>query len=223
MKRSRHEPVLRFKKPISIKNMLETFYKKVKKTKLENIICIDETSLSTALQRNRCYSVKGTRCIIKTSTPDVFVKYTGIFAISKNGCIGWKLYDKGGINSERLIDFINTNIKGKNKLIIMDNASSHRNSKVKEIVTQNNNLLYSVPYQPYTNGIENFFSILKSHLRKIKATNFKTLEKNIKNVLKNIQNKTCSNIVNGAYRRKQNYVPKKVSKKISKYYKKSAF
>jgi hypothetical protein len=42
----------------------------------------------------------------------------------------------------------------------MDNASSHRNENIKKIVNENNNLLYSIPYQHYTNCIENFFSIL---------------------------------------------------------------
>ena len=32
-------------------------------------------------------------------------KYTGVFAISVNGVIHWDLYEKGGINTDRLIDF----------------------------------------------------------------------------------------------------------------------
>jgi len=38
------------------------------------------------------------------------------------------LYEKGGINTDRLIDFLEQNITSKlrNKLIILDNASSHR-------------------------------------------------------------------------------------------------
>ena len=42
---------------------------------------------------------------IKRHSQEVFKKYTGIFAISTKGVLGWKLYDKGGINSERLYDF----------------------------------------------------------------------------------------------------------------------
>ena len=33
----------------------------------------------------------------KTHSQEVFKKYTGIFAISTKGVLGWKLYDKGGI------------------------------------------------------------------------------------------------------------------------------
>ena len=46
----------------------------------------------------------------------MFKKYTGIFAISYNGV--------------RLVEFVNKNInKLQNKLIILDNASSHRRPK----------------------------------------------------------------------------------------------
>jgi hypothetical protein len=46
---------------------------------------------------------------------------------------GWDLYEKSGINADRMVEFLEANItnKFKNKLIILDNASSHRNPKVK--------------------------------------------------------------------------------------------
>ena len=44
---------------------------------------------------------------------------------------------------------------------------SHRNPKVKEVMTQHNDLLYAVPYQHFTNSIENYFSMLKSRLQKL--------------------------------------------------------
>ncbi len=66
----------------------------------------------------------------------MFKKYTGIFAISYDGVLGWDLYDKGGIDSDRLYEFLEKYItkKYKNKLIILDNASSHRNAKIKEYI-----------------------------------------------------------------------------------------
>jgi transposase len=74
--------------------------------------------------------------------------------------------------------------KYKEKLIILDNASSHRNQSVKDLINKDNKILYSVPYQHYTNSIENFFSILKSKLRKTKSLGYDKLQKNIKEVLK---------------------------------------
>ena len=55
----------------------------------------------------------------------------------------------------RLYDFLEKFIttKFKNKLITFDNASRHRNAKIKELVNKHNHLLYSVPYQHFTNSI----------------------------------------------------------------------
>ena len=39
----------------------------------------------------------------KTQSQEVFKKYTGIFAISVDGVIEWDLYEKGGINTDRLM------------------------------------------------------------------------------------------------------------------------
>jgi hypothetical protein len=62
----------------------------------------------------------GKRCVIKTQSQEVFKKYTGVFAITVKGVIGWDLYDKGGINTDRLVDFLEEHITGKlkNKLVI---------------------------------------------------------------------------------------------------------
>ena len=78
---------------------------------------------------------------IYNEVKEVFKKYTGIFAISTDGVLGWELYEKSGINADRLYEFLEKHIitsKYKNKLIILDNASSHRNPKVKELILKHN-------------------------------------------------------------------------------------
>ena len=70
----------------------------------------------------------------------------------------------------------------KNKLIILDNASSHRNQLVKDVIKKDNNLLYAVPYQHYTNAIEGYFNVLKSRLQKKKGLTYDELVKNVKDV-----------------------------------------
>ena len=82
--------------------------------------------------------------------------------------IEWDLYEKGGINTDRLIEFLEKNITNKlrNKLIILDNASSHRNERIKELVNKHNNILFIIFIinLPYTNQIisitfNNIFSV----------------------------------------------------------------
>ena len=49
----------------------------------------------------------------------------------------------------------------------MDNAVIHRSKIIRQIIAESNNkLLYSVPYHPETNAIEEFFSQLKHYIKK---------------------------------------------------------
>jgi len=219
--RIRHEPVKRFGKDIDINANIKKFYEEIKKYKIENIICIDETSIKSLQKRNHCYSSKGKRCVIKTQSQEVFKKYTGIFAISVNGVVGWDLYEKSGINADRMVEFLEANItnKFKNKLIILDNASSHRNPKVKEVINKDNHLLYAVPYQHFTNSIENYFSMLKSRLQKLDGLTHTELKENITKTILNIPKEKYRNIIKGAYERPEKYVSKKNNtRKIKKNY-----
>jgi len=219
--RIRHEPIKRFGKEININNKLTDFYNEVKKYKIQDIICIDETSIKSLQKRNHCYSEKGKRCVIKTQSQEVFKKYTGIFAINVDGVVDWDLYEKGGINTDRLINFLEQNITNKlrNKLIILDNASSHRNEKIKALVNKHNNILYAVPYQHFTNRGENYFSMLKSRLQKLDGLTYDELKKNIEKVLKEIPREKYENIFKGAYERPEKYVSKNKTRKNKKQYK----
>ena len=205
----------------NINHQIQSFYEKVKQHKIEDIICIDETSIKSLQKRNHCYSNKGKRCVIKTQSQEVFKKYTGVFAITVKGVIGWDLYDKGGINTDRLVDFLEEHITGKlkNKLIILDNASSHKNQRIKEVIGKNNNVLYSVPYQHFTNSIENFFSMLKSRLQKKNGLTYLNLKHNIEQVITEIPSEKYENIFKGAYERPEKYVEKNKTRKIRKLYK----
>ena len=149
--------------------------------------------------RRKCYEELGKRCVVKTESQEVFKKYTGIFAICSKGVIGYEIYKKGGIDSNRMVNFINKFINGKykNKLIILDNASSHRNQLVKDVIKKDNNLLYAVPYQHYTNAIEGYFNVLKSRLQKKKGLTY-----NVKDVLDEIPIHIYKNLIKGAYDRK---------------------
>jgi transposase len=219
--RIRHEPVKRFGKDIDINSKIKEFYEEVNKYKIEDIICIDETSVKSLQKRNHCYSNKGKRCLIKTQSQEVFKKYTGIFAISVNGVIHWDLYENGGINTDRLIEFLEHNITSKlrNKLIILDNASSHRNERIKTLVNKHNNILYAVPYQHFTNSIENYFSMLKSRLQKLDGLKYENLKENIKKVISEIPKEKYENIFKGAYERPEKYVAKNKTRKVKKNYK----
>jgi len=220
--RYRHEPIKRFGKPIEINKNIKEFYKEVRKYELKDIICIDETSIKALMKRNHCYNEIGKRCVIKTQSQEVFKKYTSIFSISSKGVEGFELYEKGGIDTNRLKTFLETHIfnKYRDKLIILDNASSHRNEIIKNLINQNNKVLYSVPYQHFTNAIENFFSMFKSRLSKLDGLTYNELKVNINKVINNISQEKFLNIFKGAYNRKEKYIKPSIRRKrIPKNYK----
>ena len=103
-------------------------------------------------------------------------------------------------------------------LIILDNASSHRNEKIKELVNKYNNILYAVPYQHFTNSIENYFSMLKSKLQKLDGLTHIELKNNISKVLEKMPKEKYKNIFKGAYERPEKYVSNKKTRKIKKNY-----
>ena len=135
--------------------------------------------------------------------------------------IHWDLYEKGWINTDRLIDFLEHNITSKlrNKLIILDNASAHRNERIKALVNKQNNILYAVPYQHFTNSIENYFSMLKSRLQKLEGLKYEELKKNIEKVVREIPKDKYKNIIRGTYKRPIGFIrkPSNRTRKLKNY------
>ena len=118
----------------------------------------------------------------------------------------------------------NITSKLRNKLIILDNASAHRNGKIKALINnKHNNILYAGPYQHFTNSIEIYFSMLKSRLQKLhklgEGLKYENLKENIKKVISEIPKEKYENIFKGAYERPEKYVPKNKTRKITKNYK----
>ena len=134
-KRTRHEhfPKERYKKPIDKQTEMNTFYQKIKHYPLNKIICLDETSVGSALHPtySRCYL--GRRCRIKTSNQFVFRKFTLLVAISNSKMVGKEMYEKGGMTAERFLEFLQKHIFPiyKGYLIVLDNAKSHNNELIK--------------------------------------------------------------------------------------------
>ena len=144
-KRTRHKhfPATKYKKPIDKKKELEKFYKEVAKFPINKIISLDETSVQPMMMKEYSRCSIGRRCVVKTSDNYVFRKFTLLVAINNSKCVGYELYQKGGMTKERLVEFLTKNVFGKYKkcLIILDNAGSHNNDFVKEAILKSGNLI----------------------------------------------------------------------------------
>ena len=109
------------------KEEIKQFFNEVKKFNINDIISIDESSVSTSLSFNYCREKLGERCIKKTDNNEVFKKYSLLVAINNKKCMGYELYDKGSVNSKRFDDFLKKICSSiKNKLIILDNGQIHK-------------------------------------------------------------------------------------------------
>ena len=162
-------------------------YKKLGKYDYTKTICLDETSIYLNMTLSYGRSRSGTRVIKKTNKYP-YKRYNLLCAISANKVIGWKLYPerKGGVKTIDILEFYDEFIKDryKNHLVIMDNAVIHKSKIIRETIENSKNeLLYTVPYHPETNSIEEFFSQLKHYIKKESPNTYDDIYNTIKEIL----------------------------------------
>lgn len=171
------------------KEELKVFFKEINKYKLEDIICIDETSVSSSLSFNYCREKIGDRCIKKTDDNFVFKKYSLLMAINNQKCIDYELYQEGAVNAERFNEFLKNLLSNtKNKLIILDNGQIHKKEETKKIIKESGNfLLYTIPYHPRLNAVENWFNQVKHYMKLDKSMSFDQIKESLRNSIKKIK------------------------------------
>ena len=196
-----HNPITRFGKEINYKEAFKEFFDKIKKYKIEDLISIDETSIQVGASFSSGRILMGKRLYRDTTSNEIFKKYTLIVAINNNKTIKWELYQKGGIDTERLIEFLKELLKNaKNKLIILDNASSHRNDSIKKFIKNSgNDYLHILPYKHFLNPIENYFNELKYYIKQKQPMNYNKIKESIEYGIKNIKKEHYENYFYNAY------------------------
>jgi transposase len=196
---------------------LKEFFDVINKFKLEDIISIDETSVSTSLTHNYCRAFLGDRCIKKTTNNEVFKKYSLVVAINNKKCIASELYQNGAVNAERFNEFLkNICSKVKGKLFVLDNGQIHKKESTKQIIKESGNyLVYTCPYHPRLNSIEQFFNQMKHYIKLDKPNTFTTLDGSVKTSIDKIKEENYENYFIYAYN-KDYYKNKLNNKKYTK-------
>jgi transposase len=196
---------------------LKEFFDVINKFKLEDIISIDETSVSTSLTHNYCRAFLGDRCIKKTTNNEVFKKYSLVVAINNKKCIASELYQNGAVNAERFNEFLNkicSKVKG--KLFVLDNGQIHKKESTKQIIKESGNyLVYTCPYHPRLNSIEQFFNQMKHYIKLDKPKTFIALDESVKTSIDKIKPTNYENYFIYAYN-KDYYKNKLNNKKYTK-------
>ena len=169
------------------KEDLETFYKKLDDYDYKQTICLDETSIYLNMTLSYGRSRSGTRVIKKTNKYP-YKRFNLLCAISADKVVGWKLYPErtDGVKTNDILAFYDEFIKDKykNHLIIMDNAVIHKSKIIKETIeSSQNKLLYSVPYHPETNAIEEYFNQLKHYIKKESPNTYDDIVSTIRHII----------------------------------------
>lgn len=141
------------------------FKNKVKHIK--NLICLDETGIQYEMRNTIGRSLKGTKIYIKRKSIHYRKQYSCLMVVSPKMKIRHRLYT-GSVNKETLTDFINENKSAfRNKTLLLDNVSFHKSKCVLETLEKLNcKVLFTPPYSPYLNPIEEVFSQMKRYIRK---------------------------------------------------------
>lgn len=152
----------------------------------------------------------GKRCILQTNNNKVFQKFTLVGAISAGGLVDYKFYEKGGMTTERLVEFLNEILKDKRDyLIVLDNAPVHKTLIVRETIeASGNKLLYSVPYTPRTNPIENWFSQFKHYMKLDRTLTIDEIKNSIVKSIEKIKVDGYLHIFQYAYKKEALELPK---------------
>jgi transposase len=199
------------------KEELKEFFDVIRKYKLEDIISIDETSVSTSLTHKYCRAFLGDRCVKKTTNNEVFKKYSLVVAINNKKCIASELYQNGSVNAEQFNEFLTkicTKVKG--KLFVLDNGQIHKKEETKQIIRESGNfLVYTCPYHPRLNSIEQFFNQMKHYIKLEKPNTFTALDESVKSSIGKIKQDNYENYFIYAYN-KDYYKNKQVGKKYTK-------
>ena len=134
---------------------------------------------------------------------------------------GW-LLKKGAIRNEDLIPFIQELLARQQhkKLLIIDNAPSHKKQTDVKVRQLGHDLLYILPYTHRLNPIEQFFSQLKHYMRDKTPMNEIEIREAIMYAIKRINKQHLTNYFMNAYDAKNIEKPrKKIIREPKKTYK----
>lgn len=137
----------------------------------KEVISIDETSVVLERKPLYGYTLKGTRAVYRSKKPFRGNRVTLLLAISNiRGVIAYRTFS-GSCNRDRFAAFIREDVIAPGATVTLDNVRFHHSVIVKHAAEAVGlRLVFTPPYSPDFNFIENAFSVIKSHTRKFDAS-----------------------------------------------------
>jgi transposase len=131
-----------------------------------DLIAVDEVGFDFRVAPTYGYSKSGTKCVVK-SLSKKRQRLSMILAIDQKGAYFYHFH-KTTVKSNHFENFI-ASLPWKNHKIVLDNASIHKTRIV--VSASQNALVFTPPYTPECNPIENVFSVVKHYFRKLIVQN----------------------------------------------------
>jgi len=132
----------------------------------KKVIAVDETGFISNALPFKGYSETGKR-LRPLTIRSKRTKLSCVMAIDSEGFAMHDLHE-GAINGDRFQNFLRRLPKmPKGSLLLLDNIGFHKSTKVRNLArTRGLTLMFSPPYSPECNPIENFFAVVKHNTRK---------------------------------------------------------
>lgn len=143
----------------------------------ERLVFIDETSVKTNMTRLRGRAPMGQR-LVGAAPFGKWRTQTFIAGLAHEGMIApWVI--EGAMNGAAFATYVETQLApvlSSGTAVILDNLSTHKNEQAAAALRRRGCwFLFLPPYSPDLNPIEQAYSKLKAHLRRIGARTFDTL------------------------------------------------
>ena len=162
---------------------------------IENIVSIDEVPFYEEMFPTYGWSKRGKKCIHRKN--NMRSKHHSVLcAVSSSGQFEYRIVNSG--NGDAFKSFIAEVVMQKFKdksHYLMDNARIHHCKKTVEFIKDNSiTPIYTVPYTPELNPIENCFSVIKKNVRYDLTKTFQELEIAIESSIPLLTKEKCTNM-----------------------------
>ena len=166
----------------------------------ERVVFIDETAVKTNLTRLRGWAARGERLTMDAPFGS-WATQTLIAGLAQDALIApWVI--KGAMDGPAFAAYVRevwVPEIAPGTVVILDNRATHRNKEAAQALRQHGCwFLYLPPYSPDLNPIEQAFSKLKAHLRRIGARTFTEVFEAIGSICGLYQPQECWNYFKAA-------------------------
>jgi transposase len=138
------------------------------KRKGRPIVFVDETGFDERASPLKGYAKKGSRLYI-SSTSGSWTRVSVAAAISEDGAVMTTLRN-GSFSSTSFSKFLGDLNLPQGTVVLMDNVAFHKSRTVQHVIDYKGwSSVFTPPYSPWFNPIENVFGIVQNHFRRLRV------------------------------------------------------